>query len=101
MTIAVARFPVAFIAVALIGTVLWDAFESIVLPRRVTRRWRLARLFYRLTWTLWAAVARRIGSRARRESFLGVFAPLSLLLLLALFIIRGVVIYLFGLILFR
>ena len=81
---AVARFPVAFIAVALIGTVLWDAFEAIVLPRRVTRRWRLARLFYRLTWSLWAAVARRIGSRARRESFLGVFGPLSLLFLLAL-----------------
>jgi hypothetical protein len=84
VTIAVARFSVAFIAVALIGTVLWDAFEAIVLPRRVTRRWRLARLFYRLTWSLWAAVARRIGSRARRESFLGVFGPLSLLFLLAL-----------------
>src|SRR5439155_10540484 len=84
VTMVVARLPVAFLAIALIGTVLWDAFESIVLPRRVTRRWRLARLFYRLTWTLWAAVARRIGSRARRESFLGIFGPLSLLLLLAL-----------------
>jgi len=78
------RLPAALVAVALIGTVLWDAFEAIVLPRRVTRRWRLARLFYRLTWTLWSAVARRIASRVRRESFLGVYGPLSLLLLLAL-----------------
>jgi len=77
-------FPIALGAAALIGIVLWDAFEAIVLPRRVTRRWQLARLFYRLTWTLWSAVARRIASRGRRESYLGIYGPLSLLLLLAL-----------------
>src|SRR6059036_675931 len=81
---SMALLPVAFIAIALIGIVLWDAFESIVLPRRVTRRWRLARFFYRSTWKPWAAVARRIASRARRESFLGFYGPLSLLFLLAL-----------------
>src|SRR5206468_12415364 len=68
VTSSVVRFPAALMAVVLIGFVLWDAFEAIVLPRRVTRRWRLARLFYRLTWTLWSAVARRIVSRVRRES---------------------------------
>ncbi len=78
------RSPAAPIAVVLIGIVLWDAFETIVLPRRVTRRWRLARFFYRLTWKPWAAIARRIASRARRESFLGFYGPLSLLFLLAL-----------------
>ncbi len=78
------RLSVALVAVALIGIVLWDAFEAIVLPRRVTRRWRLARFFYRLTWTPWKAVARRIASRVRRESFLGVYGPLSLLLLLGM-----------------
>src|SRR3989442_5776935 len=82
VTSSLMRFPAALMAVALIGFVLWDAFEAIVLPRRVTRRWRLARLFYRLTWTLWSAVARRIASRARRESLLGVYGPLSLLFLL-------------------
>jgi len=84
VTSQVIRSPVVLIAVALIGIVLWDAFETIVLPRRVTRRWRLARFFYRLTWKPWAAVARRIASRARRESFLGFYGPLSLLFLLAL-----------------
>src|SRR6058998_1925615 len=78
------RFPVALIAIVLIGIVLWDAFEVIVLPRRVTRRWRLARFFYRLTWKPWAAIARRIASRTRRESFLGFYGPLSLLFLLVL-----------------
>ncbi len=81
---SVVRFGVALGAAVLIGVVLWDAFEAIVLPRRVTRRWRLARLFYRSTWTIWSAVARRIVSRNRRESYLGVYGPISLLFLLAL-----------------
>jgi len=35
---------------ALILIVLGDAFETIVLPRRVTRQISLARLFYQFTW---------------------------------------------------
>jgi ion channel len=77
------RAPLVLAAAALIGIVLWDAFEVIVLPRRVARRWRLARLIYRLSWIPWSAAARRIPSRPRREAFLGVYGPLSLLLLLA------------------
>ncbi len=34
---------------AIILVVLWEAFETIVFPRRVTRRVRLTRLFYRFT----------------------------------------------------
>ena len=67
---------------AIIAIVLWDAFETIVLPRRVTRRLRLARLFYRSTWLPWAAMARHIRSRKRREAILGFFGPLSLIFLL-------------------
>jgi hypothetical protein len=68
----------------LVGVVLWDAFETIVLPRRISRRVRLTRLFYRFTWRPCAALARRIRAGSRRETFLSFFAPLSLLLLLAL-----------------
>lgn len=68
----------------LLGVVLWDAFETIVLPRRVSRRVRLTRIFYRLTWRPFAAFARRVRAGARREAFLSFYAPLSLLLLLAL-----------------
>ncbi len=32
----------------LLLTTLWDAFETIILPRRVTRQYRLVRLFYRV-----------------------------------------------------
>ncbi len=67
----------------LIITVLWDAFESIVLPRRVMRKWRLARGFYRATWTVWSSAAKRFAAGKKRESYLSFFGPLSLLLLLA------------------
>ncbi len=74
--------PAAAAGFALVAIVLWDAFEAIVLPRRVTRRFRLTRLFYRSTWLPWRAVANWMPSGKRRESFLGFFGPLSLLVLL-------------------
>jgi ion channel len=85
---------------AIIAIVLWDAFETIVLPRRVTRRLRLARLFYRSTWLPWAAMARHIRSRKRREAILGFFGPLSLIFLLsvwALGLVFGFALVQFGL----
>ena len=71
---------VAGISVLLV--VLWDAFETVVVPRRVRRRFRLTRSFYRLTWLPWRALGRRIPGELR-ESLLSVYGPLSLLLLLA------------------
>ncbi|HTO87145.1 MAG TPA: potassium channel family protein [Thermoanaerobaculia bacterium] len=64
--------------------VLWDAFETIVLPRRASFRYRLTRLFYRATWPPFAAIGRRMRPGISRENFLSVFGPLSLILLLAL-----------------
>src|SRR5437773_814690 len=70
-------------AAALIGVVLLDAFEAIVLPRRVRHAYRLARQFYRTGWGLWGALARRIPAGRRRQGFLSAFGPLSLFALLA------------------
>ena len=67
--------------------ILWDVFETIILPRRVTRRFRLVRLFYRYTWIPWSGAARVIRRGSRRESFLSYFGPLSLL---ALFVVWAV-----------
>ena len=75
---------IAVLSVLLILIILLDAFETIVLPRRVTRRIRLARLFYRATWVPGSAMARRITSSRRRESFLSFYGPLSLIMLLSL-----------------
>jgi hypothetical protein len=75
------RAVLATIALLLTWIILWDVFETIILPRRVTRKIRIARLFYRWMWQPWRAVASRMKAGARRESFLGYFGPLSLILL--------------------
>jgi hypothetical protein len=61
--------------------ILWEAFETVVLPRRATRRFRVTRLFYRSTWTPWRATARRMHRSKTRETFLSFYGPLSLLFL--------------------
>jgi Ion channel len=66
----------------LLLVVLWDAFETVVLPRRVRRRFRLTRWFYRVTWRPWRALGGRIAPGIRRETLLSIYGPLSLLLLL-------------------
>src|ERR1051325_1508504 len=73
---------VGIFGVLLITGILWDVFETIVLPRRVTRRIRPTRLFYRFTWQPWRLLATAIRSKKRRETFLGIYGPLSLLALL-------------------
>jgi Ion channel len=78
---------VAVLGLALLSAILWDAFETIILPRRVTRAFRLARGFYRSAWTVWAGIGRRIKTVKRRESYLSSFGPLSLLMLFALWAI--------------
>jgi hypothetical protein len=66
----------------LILIVLWEAFETIVFPRRVSRRFRITRLFYRLTWIPWRALGRQFAPGGRRDRFVSVYGPISLLLLL-------------------
>ena len=70
---------VALGGVVLIVLVLVDAFEAVVLPRRVTRKFRLARTFYRLTWNGWRWAALLLPKGKRRQDFLSIFGPLSLL----------------------
>src|SRR5215471_1128646 len=80
--------PVAVIfGLALILLVLWETFETIVLPRRVTRHFRLTRFFYRSTWRPWAILAAMRKSKKKRDSLLSYYGPLSLLLLLGLWAI--------------
>jgi hypothetical protein len=74
--------PGAFAAgVAIFLIVLWDAFEAIILPRRVTRKFRLTRAYYRSTWKTWKFMTGLLASRKSRETLLGFYGPLSLLVL--------------------
>jgi hypothetical protein len=77
----------AFASLVFLVLILWDGFEAMVFPRRVTRTIRPTRLFYRLTWTSWRVVARRMKPGRRRETFLSVFGPLSMLALFATWVV--------------
>jgi hypothetical protein len=50
----------------LVLAVLVEAFEALVLPRRVTRRLRFARLYYRAGWRIWTTVADLLSTGHRR-----------------------------------
>lgn len=74
---------ITLLGAVILVSVLVDGFETVVLPRRVIRRVRLARLFYRGLWHPWAALGRVLPDGRWHDSYLGYFGPLSLLLLLS------------------
>jgi Ion channel len=80
-------FLITLAGIAIVLLVLVDSFETTVLPRRVTHRFRFARFYYLGTWRVWRAVALRLPSRKWREAFLSLFGPLSLLGLLVTWVI--------------
>jgi hypothetical protein len=65
-------------SVAVLLVILHDAFEVMLLPRRVKSRLRIVRLFFRFTWLIWSRLARRIGSEDRRHNCLSLYGPLSM-----------------------
>src|SRR3974390_1172373 len=68
--------------ILIMWVVLLDAFETVVLPRRVMRNFKLTAYFYRRTWIPWRRIAAHIKKTSRQQNFLGYFGPLSLILLL-------------------
>jgi Ion channel len=66
----------------LILLILHDAFEVMLLPRRVKSRIRLVRYFFRITWSFWSRIARGITFTDSRHNFLSWYGPLSMVLLL-------------------
>ena len=63
-------------------SVLVDAFQTIILPRRPVGHLRITRLFYIVTWIPWSFLVRHISSRKAREQLYSIYGPGSLLLLL-------------------
>jgi hypothetical protein len=69
-------------AAALIFIVFVDAFESMILPRRVRHGYRLARMFYRTAWCTYGVLACLLPAGRQRQGFLSTFGPLSLFALI-------------------
>ncbi|MGA6987435.1 MAG: potassium channel family protein [Terriglobales bacterium] len=73
----------SIVGIVLIFVILMDAFETVVLPRRIKRTFfRISSRFYRKTWRLWTRVGLHIKSANRREGFLAYYGPLSVFPLL-------------------
>src|ERR1700736_6324889 len=80
--------------------VAFDAFQTIILPRRPAGRLRITRLFFILTWGPWCWVAGRTENKKFREQIYSIYGPLSLLLLLglwALLLVTGFALFYFAL----
>jgi hypothetical protein len=73
------NWPAFVVGTLLILFILWDAFETVVLPRSIVRKLRLTWLYYRATWTPFAALARRCPFASVRERLLAVYGPFALI----------------------
>lgn len=77
----------ALLGLLLVGAVLWDVFQTVVVPRPSSGRFRIARNLMRLSWRVTRAIALRIGTPRRRDGVLGAFAPFQVLLLLVVWVL--------------
>src|SRR6516225_4507003 len=68
----------------LLVVVLYDVFQSIVLPRPAVGRLRLSVTFVRRVWRAWRFVATRPRRLRTREAGLAVFGPLIVVVLLVI-----------------
>ena len=74
--------------IGLLGFLLYvsiaaEAFEVMLLPRRVRRSLRFVRLFFRGSWGLWSTIARGMKRGSLRDAFLSLYGPLSMIVLLS------------------
>jgi hypothetical protein len=74
-------------------SVMLDAFQTIILPRRPVGRLRITRVFYLTTWLPWRWVATRCPLRKAREQMYGFYGPMALLFLFALWAVLLIVSY--------
>ena len=61
----------AILGLATVAWVLWDVFQSVVIPRPAQSRYRIARNLTRRTWQLVRWLALRMPRRESREGLLG------------------------------
>ncbi|MGA2559101.1 MAG: potassium channel family protein, partial [Terracidiphilus sp.] len=90
------RILTMIVGILFLFAVLLDAFQTIILPRRATGRFRLTRIFYIVTWRPWVFFTTRMRQLRQREAAFSFYGPLSLILLLAVW--AGVMVVGFALI---
>lgn len=68
-----------------------DAFEVMLLPRRVRRQLRPVRYVFKLSWAFWRLAARRMPKTGIGLAFLSAYGPFSMVLLLSLWAVGLVI----------
>lgn len=90
---------IAFVVgVAIIAWILWDVYQTVIVPRSTPTRIRLARFVTRGMWRIWTVRGGRATNPDTREKMLGGFAPLVVVTLLVCWVVCLIVGY--GLVLF-
>ena len=74
------------LGVLLVGITLYDLFQSVVLPRPAIGRIRLSPRITALAWRAWRAAGTRFSPGSRREGLLAVFAPIAVIMMLAIWV---------------
>ena len=88
------------LGIACLVSALLDAFETVILPRRATGRFRLTKVFYVVTWRPWRWLSRQVRHPRKRETMLSFYGPLSLVFLIAMWaaaLLLGFALIYFGL----
>ena len=75
----------------LIVVAVVDTVGTLVATRIQTRRWWPTAVLYRYSWPMWRAFGRKIDDEDRREGFLSIYGPLSLLTLLVFWVTMQVI----------
>ena len=84
VAVNVGRTAATVAGIVLVLGIFWEAFETIVLPRTVSRRLRFTTLFYEVVWRVGYRLVRILRNHnSKREYALSVLGPLSLILLIA------------------
>ena len=66
---------------------IWEGFETVILPRTVTHGWRFTRGFYRTLWSrIWQPIGHSLSTFRQTDTFLGFFGPISLLILIQIWV---------------
>jgi hypothetical protein len=87
------------LGVVCLALILWDVFETIVVPRPTPSSLRLGRHLVPWTWRAWRAIGERTRNGLGRDLFYGLYAPAAAIMLLAAWIfllIFGYALILFG-----
>jgi hypothetical protein len=90
---------VAFLVGCLcLGLVLWDVFQTIVVPRPTPGRFRITRYLVVYTWAAWREFGVRQRNDVARDQFYGLYAPAAVIMLLGAWLLLLTIGY--GLVLF-